>query len=68
MNITLEQVTLTYEEEKLGEATVRHNLKVYGQGAKISNKRVFSHPLIHTKINCLPDSRKHEQPMFMLFY
>jgi hypothetical protein len=27
MNITLEQVTLTYEGEKLGEATVRHNLK-----------------------------------------
>ncbi|PLS08627.1 integrase [Neobacillus cucumis] len=38
-------VFLTYEGEKIGEATVRDNLRVYGQIAKINNKRVSPHTL-----------------------
>jgi integrase/recombinase XerD len=43
-----EYVFLTYEGEKIGEATVRDNLRVYGQVAKISNKRVSPHTIRHT--------------------
>ncbi|WP_260631356.1 site-specific integrase [Neobacillus niacini] len=43
-----EYVFLTYEGEKIGEATVRDNLRVYGQVAKITNKRVSPHTLRHT--------------------
>jgi integrase/recombinase XerD len=43
-----EYVFLTYEGEKIGEATVRDNLRVYGQIAKITNKRVSPHTLRHT--------------------
>ena len=43
-----EYVFLTYEGEKIGEATVRDNLRVYGQVAKITNKRVSPHTILHT--------------------
>lgn len=41
-------VFLSYEGEKIGEATVRDNLRVIGQVAKITNKRVSPHTLRHT--------------------
>jgi integrase/recombinase XerD len=41
-------VFLSFEGEKIGEATVRDNLRVYGQVAKITNKRVSPHTLRHT--------------------
>lgn len=41
-------VFLTYEGEPMGEHTVRDNLRVYGQVAKITNKRVSPHTLRHT--------------------
>lgn len=43
-----EYVFLTYEGEKIGEHTVRDNLRVYGQVAKIKDKRVSPHTLRHT--------------------
>src|SRR3954447_15539132 len=43
-----EYVFLTYEGEKIGEATVRDNMRVYGQVAKITNKRVSPHTIRHT--------------------
>ncbi|WP_066307835.1 tyrosine-type recombinase/integrase [Bacillus sp. FJAT-29814] len=41
-------VFLSYEGEKIGESTVRDNLRVCGQIAKITNKRVSPHTLRHT--------------------
>lgn len=41
-------VFLTYEGERMSEATVRDNLRVAGQVAKIMNKRVSPHTLRHT--------------------
>lgn len=43
-----EYVFLTYEGESISEATVRDNLRVYGQVAKITNKRVSPHTIRHT--------------------
>ena len=43
-----EYVFLTVEGEKIGEATVRDNLRIYNQVAKINNKRVSPHTLRHT--------------------
>jgi integrase/recombinase XerD len=43
-----EYVFLSYEGEKIGESTVRDNLRVYGQVAKITNKRVSPHTIRHT--------------------
>ncbi|WHY93735.1 site-specific integrase [Neobacillus cucumis] len=43
-----EYIFLSYEGEKIGESTVRDNLRVYGQVAKITNKRVSPHTLRHT--------------------
>ncbi|NMD69592.1 tyrosine-type recombinase/integrase [Bacillus sp. DNRA2] len=41
-------VFLTYEGEKMSEATVRDNLRVAAQVAKIKDKRVSPHVLRHT--------------------
>ncbi|MDQ1146609.1 integrase/recombinase XerD [Bacillus sp. SORGH_AS 510] len=41
-------VFLSYEGERISEATVRENLRLYGQVAKITNKRVSPHTLRHT--------------------
>lgn len=43
-----EYVFLSYEGEKISEHTVRDNLRLYGQVAKITNKRVSPHTLRHT--------------------
>jgi integrase/recombinase XerD len=43
-----EYVFLTYEGEPISEATIRDNLRVAGQVAKINNKRVSPHTLRHT--------------------
>jgi len=43
-----EYVFLTYEGQRMSEATVRDNLRVYGQVAKIKNKRVSPHTIRHT--------------------
>lgn len=41
-------VFLTYEGESISESTIRDNLRVAGQIAKIKNKRVSPHTLRHT--------------------
>lgn len=43
-----EYAFLTYEGEKMSEATVRDNLALYGKIAKITNKRVSPHTFRHT--------------------
>ncbi|MEH7094489.1 tyrosine-type recombinase/integrase [Neobacillus vireti] len=43
-----EFVFLTYEGEHMSEATVRDNMRVYGQIAGINNKRCSPHTLRHT--------------------
>jgi len=41
-------VFLTFEGEKMSEATVRDDLRFYGRVAKITNKRVSPHTFRHT--------------------
>lgn len=41
-------VFLSYEGERISEHTVRDNMRLYGQVAKITNKRVSPHTLRHT--------------------
>jgi integrase/recombinase XerD len=43
-----EYVFLTYEGEQISDATLRDNLRVVGQVAKIKEKRVSPHTLRHT--------------------
>ncbi|WP_409305637.1 tyrosine-type recombinase/integrase [Peribacillus sp. SCS-155] len=43
-----EYVFLSIDGEKIGEYTVRDNLRLYGQVAQIKNKRVSPHTLRHT--------------------
>ncbi|MBV7505651.1 tyrosine-type recombinase/integrase [Bacillus sp. sid0103] len=43
-----EYTFLTYEGERISEATVRDNLSLYGKVAQIKNKRVSPHTFRHT--------------------
>ena len=43
-----EYAFLTYEGERISEATVRDNLSLYGKVAQIKNKRVSPHTFRHT--------------------